>query len=101
MNSPTEPPIARRADNRDPIDVIVHDDDPTTRSKAHFTLGLRAKARDDLHMAEFHLREAHELDPTDEVTSEELRRIAPTVVAPPPPGLIGRLIGAVRRRTSR
>lgn len=101
MSSPTEPPSARRAESQDPIDVIVHDSDPTTRSKAHRTLGLRAKARDDLHMAAFHLREALDLDPTDEVTAEELRQIAPAEVPPPAPGFIGRLLGAVRRRTTR
>jgi hypothetical protein len=100
MSSPTEPPSQPRHDNRDPIDVIVHDTDPTTRSKAHRALGLRAKARSDLQMAEFHLREAHELDPHDEVTAEELRQIAPSTPRPPSPSLIGRFIGAVRRRTT-
>jgi hypothetical protein len=92
------PPETRR----DPIDVLVDDPDPTTRSRAHVELGLRAKARDDLDMAEWHLREAMDLDPTDETTAEELRSIGKSV-EPPPPAVKpkrfwGWMTGAMRRK---
>lgn len=63
----------------DPVSVLVHNADPTSRSKAHQELGRRAMARDDKTMAAFHFKEALDLDPTDEVTAEELRRVTPVV----------------------
>lgn len=63
----------------DPVSVLVHNPDPTCRSKAHQELGRRAAARDDKTMAAFHFKEALELDPTDDVTAEELRRVTPQV----------------------
>jgi hypothetical protein len=92
--------------NRDPIDVLCDDQDPSNRSRAHLELGLRAKARADLELAEFHLREALDLDPTDEITKEELRAIGRPVVAQggqqeaPRPGLLGRLFGGLRRKST-
>jgi hypothetical protein len=93
--------------NRDPIDVLCDDEDPSHRSRAHLELGLRAKARSDLELAEFHLREALDLDPTDEITKEELRAIGRPVVAQgsqseeaPRPGLLGRIFGGLRRKTT-
>jgi hypothetical protein len=68
---------------------------------------MRAKAREELELAEFHLREALELDPTDEVTKEELRSIRKPVVPPPQgdqdephKGFLGRLFGRPRRKST-
>ncbi len=73
----------------DPVQVLVHNADPTSRSKAHQELGRRAVARDDKTMAAFHFKEALDLDPTDEVTAEELRRVAPAAAK----GLLARMFG--------
>ena len=61
----------------DPVHVLVHNADPTSRSKAHQELGRRAAARDDKTMAAFHFKEALDLDPADEVTAEDHRRVTP------------------------
>ena len=63
----------------DPVSVLVHNPDPASRSVAHRELGRRAVARDDKTMAAFHFQEALDLDPHDEVTAEELRRVTPVV----------------------
>jgi hypothetical protein len=59
--------------SKDPLGVIVEDSDPVRRARAHYELGLRARQRDDLDRAEWHLREAWDLDPTDEAPLEVLR----------------------------
>ena len=73
----------------DPVHVLVHNADPASRSKAHQELARRAAARDDKTMAAFHFKEALDLDPTDEVTAEELRRMTPQVHK----GLLARMFG--------
>jgi hypothetical protein len=60
---------------RDAVATLLHDADPVARSKAHTTLGQKALANDDLDTAEVHLREASDLDPTDEVPRELLDRV--------------------------
>lgn len=59
----------------DPVGVLIEERDPVQRSRAHRTLGERALARQDLPTAEVHLREAADLDPTDEVPRRMLARL--------------------------
>jgi hypothetical protein len=66
---------------RDPVDVLVEESDPVERSRAHQELARRARARNDDDLAERHLREALDLDPSDETTQEELRRLGRAVTA--------------------
>ncbi len=91
--------------NRDPVEVLLEEPDPMERSRAHTELGLRAKAREDVDMAVWHLREAIDLDPTDEQPRDVLRSLGqPGDNKPPPPpapqqGFVGRLWKGIRRRT--
>ena len=50
----------------DPVATLLSNTDPIARSRAHTTLAHRAIDNDDLDTAEVHLREATDLDPTDE-----------------------------------
>jgi len=59
----------------DPILTLLEDEDPLARSRAHTALGLRAKARADNDSAIAHLREAIDLDPTDETPRDALRSL--------------------------
>jgi len=59
----------------DPVAVLLQERDPVLRSRAHRTLGERAYHRCNLEVAEDHLREAADLDPTDEVPRQLLDRI--------------------------
>ncbi len=56
----------------DPVATLLSNTDPIARSRAHTTLAHRAIDNDDLDTAEVHLREATDLDPTDEVPRELL-----------------------------
>lgn len=58
-----------------PVQVLIEELDPVRRSRAHLALGRRALDRQDLDIATEHLREAADLDPTDEVPRELLARI--------------------------
>jgi hypothetical protein len=64
---------------------------------AHLELGRRASARDDVHQAALHFREAMDLDPTDERPREALRRLGlpatPEADAPAPRRGFWRWIG--------
>lgn len=94
----------RDSTSDDPIDVLVEDPDPLARARAHTELGLRAKAREQVDLAVFHLREALDLDPTDETPRDVLRSLGRTpdaTVEPPPPRTVfGRILGGLRRRTT-
>jgi Flp pilus assembly protein TadD len=92
--------------NRDPLEVLVDEHDPLQRSRAHTELGRRASARDDVDMAVWHLREAIDLDPTDETPREALRALgqpgqnaSEAQPVPGQPGLFGRFLKGLRRRT--
>ena len=92
--------------NRDPVEVLLEEPDPMQRSRAHTELGLRAKGRDDVDMAVWHLREAIDLDPTDEQPRDVLRSLGQPgesvntpPAAPASQGLVGRLWKGIRRRT--
>ena len=61
---------------RDAVSTLLHDADPVARSRAHTTLGQKALANDDLDTAEVHLREATDLDPTDEVPRQLLESVS-------------------------
>ena len=61
---------------REAVTTLLHDADPMRRSKAHTTLGEKALANDDLDTAEVHLKEAADLDPTDEVPRTLLQAVA-------------------------
>ena len=80
---------------RDPVHVLVEERDPMVRSRAHRVLGLRARAREDLDRAVWHLREAIELDPTDETSKEILKDLAPTGVEKPR-GWFSRMVASLR-----
>lgn len=58
-----------------PVQVLIEELDPVRRSRAHLTLGRRAMDRKDLGSATEHLREAADLDPTDEVPRKLLEEI--------------------------
>jgi hypothetical protein len=60
----------------DPVSVLLEERDPIRRSRAHRVLGQRAYERRDLEIASDHLREAVDLDPTDEEPKVLLARIA-------------------------
>jgi DNA-binding SARP family transcriptional activator len=57
---------------QDPVATLLREVDPIARSRAHTALAHRAIDKDDLDTAEVHLREATDLDPTDEVPRELL-----------------------------
>lgn len=61
---------------KDAVSTLLHDQDPVARSRAHATLAHRALDNDDLDTAEVHLREATDLDPTDEVAKDLLASMA-------------------------
>jgi len=52
----------------DAVATLLHNSDPVARSRAHTALAHRALDNDDYDTAEVHLREATDLDPTDEVS---------------------------------
>lgn len=58
--------------SRDAVATLMSNTDPIARSRAHTTLAHKAIDNDDLDTAEVHLREAADLDPTDEVSRELL-----------------------------
>ena len=58
-----------------PVQVLIEELDPVRRSRAHLALGRRAMDRKDLGVATEHLREAADLDPTDEVPRKLLAEI--------------------------
>ncbi len=60
---------------RDAVSTLLHEVDPVARCQAHTTLGRKALANDDLDTAEVHLREASDLDPTDEVSRRLLEAV--------------------------
>jgi len=60
----------------DAVSTLLHDADPVARSRAHTVLAHRAIDNDDLDTAEVHLREARDLDPTDEVSRDLLASMA-------------------------
>jgi Tfp pilus assembly protein PilF len=59
----------------DPVGVLLTESDPVLRARAHRALGERALSRQDLLVASDHLREALDLDPTDEVPRKLLARV--------------------------
>ena len=69
----------------DPVDILVEEHDPVRRARAHTALGLLALEDEDVDGALVHLREAVDLDPTDEVPKDALRQIGARAVTPPPP----------------
>lgn len=60
----------------DPVAVLLDESDPVRRARAHLALGERAIARDALELATEHLREAVDLDPTDEQPKALLAKLA-------------------------
>jgi hypothetical protein len=58
-----------------PVQVLIEEQDPVRRSRAHLTLGRRAMDRQDVGAAREHLREAMDLDPTDEVPRRLLEQL--------------------------
>jgi Tfp pilus assembly protein PilF len=50
-----------------PVLVLLEEPDPVRRSRAHLALGQRALQGGNVAVASEHLREAVDLDPTDEV----------------------------------
>lgn len=87
-----------RRPSRSPIDVLVEVNDPVRRSRAHTTLGLRALEEEDLDGAVVHLREAVDLDPTDEVPKDALRLIGARAEPAPEPRGFGAWLRRLRRR---
>lgn len=77
--------------NRELVDLLMQEPDPVLRSRAHAELGNRALSSDDLPKAVVHYTEALELDPTDEVSRDQLARLT----RQKPRGMFGRLF---RRR---
>jgi hypothetical protein len=80
----------------DPMHTLLENEDPLARSRAHTELGLRAKARADHDAAVTHLREAIDLDPTDETPRDVLRSLGvsgkPEITEEvPKPGFVARL----------
>ena len=59
----------------DPVRVLIDDADPIRRSRAHLALGRLALARRDPGAAAEHLREAADLDPTDDASRELLEQL--------------------------
>jgi hypothetical protein len=60
-----------------PVSVLLEDDDPVHRSRAHTALGQRALERQDVNTAREHLEQATDLDPTDEVPKRLLATLEP------------------------
>lgn len=82
----------QRHHNRDLVQVLIQDPDPTNRSRAHRELAVRAAAREDLGKALRHYEEAAAIDPTDEVAREAAQRLGAEITAPPKLGVWGRLV---------
>ena len=61
--------------NRDLVQVLIQDPDPTHRSRAHRELAQRAVAHNELDKALRHYEEAAAIDPTDEVAREAFTRL--------------------------
>ena len=59
------------------VAVLLEDQDPVNRSRAHTTLGRRALERQDVGTAREHLEQAADLDPTDEVPKRLLATLEP------------------------
>lgn len=62
--------------NRKLVGLLMEETDPVVRSKAHAELGNRALSTDNVPKAVIHYREALELDPTDEVSRDQLERLS-------------------------
>ena len=58
-----------------PVQILLDETDPVRRARAHLALGRRAMDRKDNGDATEHLREAADLDPTDEAPRELLAQI--------------------------
>lgn len=69
----------------DPVYVLLEEPCPIRRSRAHVALGQQAMSSGDVEVAGEHLREALDLDPTDET----------------PKRLLGQLEESSQGRTSR
>ena len=61
--------------NRDLVGLLMEETDPVLRSRAHAELGNRALSSDNVPKAVVHYQEALELDPTDEVSRDQLERL--------------------------
>ncbi len=86
-----------------PTLVLLSENDPQARARAHTALGQRALQREDFSAAESHLREAIDLDPTDEVPKQLLGTMPPeTLKTARPKGfggwLRGRFLDRIRLR---
>ena len=84
--------------NPDPVRVLVEDDDPVQRSRAHLELGKRAWARKDVKLAARHFREAADLDPSAEAPAHALRDLGEPVAQRPPMSEFGRWLFGRRAR---
>ncbi len=78
------------------VRILLEDTDPVRRSRAHFSLGHRALALEDMKSARDHFEEALVLDPTDERPRVVLQRLPSD--APPSRQRWGRVLGFLRRR---
>ena len=65
-----------------PALVLMERDEPLMRLAAHLELGDRARVRAEVDMAEFHYREALDLDPTDERPRDALHRLGLATTEP-------------------
>lgn len=86
-----------------PTHVLLSDSDPQARARAHTALGQRALEREDFSAAASHLREAIDLDPTDEVPKQLLGSMPPEALKNPRPKgfggwLRGRFLDRIRLR---
>jgi DNA-binding SARP family transcriptional activator len=61
--------------NRELVQVLIEDPDPSTRSQAHRELARRAAQKDNIAKAMRHYREAAYLDPTDETSRDALKEL--------------------------
>ncbi|TNE86273.1 MAG: hypothetical protein EP330_21260 [Deltaproteobacteria bacterium] len=61
--------------NRELVDLLMEESDPVVRSRAHAELAQRALSSDNLPKAVVHYQEALELDPTDEISRDQLERL--------------------------
>lgn len=83
----------RNQADRELVQVLIEDPDPTARSAAHRELARRAAARDDLANAVRHYREVALLDPDDASAREALDRLeAELQGGPRRRGVFGRLV---------
>jgi Tfp pilus assembly protein PilF len=83
--------------NRDLVQVLIQDPDPTHRSAAHRELAMYCVAHKELDKALRHFEEAAAIDPTDEIARDAAARLTaeihPTV---PRRNVLGRLRNLVR-----